>query len=186
MGYFRYRCALHIATASKRSGRWPRQSTRKILLELVEEIMTDRNFNKTNVNHNKGWARDLFSDVSIVEAPAGAKYLFLSGVSAEDPEATDLHSVTILGDGDFRKQTQIAFRKIKTVLAAHGATLADVVRMTAYVTDRANIWTYFEVQGEELDGAPRPPHTFLEISSLAVPEMLVEIEVTAMIGLNPS
>ncbi|WP_176598510.1 MULTISPECIES: RidA family protein [Sphingobium] len=144
--------------------------------------MTNQKFTKTNVNHNKGWARDLFSDVSIVEAAAGAKFLFLSGVSAEDPEATELHAVTILGDGDFRKQTHIAFGKIKSMLAAHGATLADVVRMTAYVTDRANIWTYFEVQGEELDGAPRPPHTFLEVSSLAVPEMLVEIEVTAMIG----
>lgn len=144
--------------------------------------MTNTTFRKTNVNHNKGWARDLFSDVSIVEATAGTKFLFLSGVSAEDPEAADPHSVTILGDGDFRKQAHIAFGKIKSILAAHGASLADVVRMTAYVTDRANIWTYFEVQGQELDGAPRPPHTFLEVSGLAVPEMLVEIEVTALIG----
>ena len=148
--------------------------------------MTDRNFSKKNVNHNKGWARDLFSDVAIVEATAGTKFLFLSGVSAEDPEATDLKSVTILGDGDFRKQTQIAFGKIKYILAAHGATLADVVRMTAYVTDRGNLMTYFEVQGEELGGASRPPHTFLEVSSLAVPEMLVEIEVTAMVRLLPT
>jgi 2-iminobutanoate/2-iminopropanoate deaminase len=136
---------------------------------------------KKNINHNKGWARDIFSDVAVVEA-AGVKFLFLSGVSAEDPEATDPQSVTVLGDGDFRRQTRIAFGKIKDVLAAHGATLADVVRMTAYVTDRANMWTYFEVQGEELGDAPRPPHTFLEVSSLAVPEMLVEVEVTALLG----
>lgn len=147
--------------------------------------MTDRNFTKKTVNHNKGWARDLFSDVAIVEAAAGTKFLFLSGVSAEDPEATELESVTILGDGDFRKQTQIAFGKIKHILAAHGATLADVVRMTGYVTDRANLPIYFEVQGEALGDAPRPPHTFLEVSSLAVPEMLVEIEVTAMVGITP-
>ena len=148
--------------------------------------MSDTKFSKTNVNHNKGWTRDLFSDVAIVEAAAGTKFLFLSGVSAEDPEATELRSVTILGDGDFRKQAQIAFRKIKHILAAHGATLADVVRMTGYVTDRANLPIYFEVQGEELEGAPRPPHTFLEVSSLAVPEMLVEIEVTAMVNAAPA
>lgn len=136
---------------------------------------------KTNVNHNAGWARDLFSDVAVVES-AGTTFLFLSGVSSEDPEATDPQAVTILGDGDFRAQTHVAFQKIKSVLAAHGATLADVVRMTAYVTDRSNIWTYFEVQGEELEGAPRPPHTFIEVSSLAVPEMLVEIEVTAIVS----
>ncbi len=135
---------------------------------------------KTNVNHNKGWARDLFSDVAIVDGDA--RFLFLSGVSAEDPTATEPHEVTILGEGDFREQTRIAFGKIKDVLAAHGASLADVVRMTAYVTNRENIWTYFEVQGEMLDGAPRPPHTFLEVSSLAVPEMLVEVEVTAMVS----
>jgi len=143
--------------------------------------MTTTAVSKTNVNHNAGWARDLFSDVSIVEV-AGATFLYLSGVSSEDPEATNPQTVTILGDGDFAAQTRIAFQKIKSVLAAHGATLADVVRMTAYVTDRANIWTYFEIQGEELAGAPRPPHTFLEVSSLAVPEMLVEIEVTAIVG----
>jgi len=140
---------------------------------------------KKYINHNAGWAKDLFSDVAVVEV-AGATHLFLSGVSSEDPEATSPQSVTILGDGDFRAQAQIAFRKIKDILAAHGATLADVVRMTAYVTDRANIWTYFEVQGEELNGAPRPPHTFLEVSGLAVPEMLVEIEVTAIINTQPS
>lgn len=135
---------------------------------------------KKNVNHNAGWAKDIFSDVAVVEL-AGVTFLFLSGVSAEDPEATSPQTVTILGDGDFRAQTRIAFQKIKAMLAAHGATLADVVRMTAYVTDRANLWTYFEIQGEELDGAPRPPHTFLEVAGLAVPEMLVEIEVTAIV-----
>ncbi|MEK4199935.1 RidA family protein [Cytobacillus sp. FSL K6-0265] len=147
--------------------------------------MSQKNVIKKNINHNKGWALDLFSDVVIVENN-GTKFLFLSGVSSEDPEATDLHSVTILGENDFRKQTQIAFRKIKSILAAHGATLADVVRMTGYVTDRNNMYTYFEVQGEELEGAPRPPHTFLEVSSLAVPEMLVEIEVTAIIDSSES
>ncbi|WP_118855908.1 RidA family protein [Sphingomonas mesophila] len=139
-------------------------------------------FAKTNANHNKGWARDLFSDVCIVDAPAGARFLFLSGVGAEDPEATDPQSAAILGKGDFRAQTEIVFAKIKKVLAAHGASLADVVRMTAYVIDRSNISTYFEVQGEQLGGAPRPPHTFLEVSSLAAADMLVEVEVTAMLA----
>ncbi len=77
---------------------------------------------------------------------------------------------------------QIGFKKIKGVLAHHGATMHDVVRMTAYVTDAKNIWTYFQIQGEELDGTPRPPHTFLQVAGLAVPEMLVEVEVTAVVA----
>ncbi len=136
-------------------------------------------FSKSNVNHNKGWARDLFSDAAVVQGVG--KTIYLSGVSAEDPEATDPMSVTILGDGDFAAQTRIALEKIKTMLAAHGGTMNDIVRMTAYVLDAENIWTYFQVQGEALDGAPRPPHTFLQVAGLAVPEMLVEIEVTAVI-----
>ncbi len=136
-------------------------------------------FTKTNHDHNKGWARDLFSDVAVVQG--AGRTLYLSGVSAEDPEATDPMSVTILGDGDFAAQTRIAFEKIKAVLAAHGGTMNDIVRMTAYVLDAENIWTYFQVQGEMLEGAPRPPHTFLQVAGLAVPDMLVEIEVTAVV-----
>lgn len=141
--------------------------------------MTENTFSKTNHNHNKGWAKDLFTDVAVVQGPA--KLLYFSGVGSEDPEATDPMSVTILGAGDFAAQTRIAFEKITAALAQHGATMHDIVRMTAYVTDSASIWTYFQIQGEALGDAPRPPHTFLQVAALAVPDMLVEVEVTAAI-----
>jgi enamine deaminase RidA (YjgF/YER057c/UK114 family) len=136
-------------------------------------------FRKENHNYNAGWARDLFSDVAVVAGTP--RLLFLSGVSSEDPDATDPMTVTIQG-ADFAEQCRIAFRKIKKLLAAEGATMNDIVRMTAYVTDAANIWTYFQIQGEELDGAPRPPHTFLQVAGLAAPQMQVEIEVTAVVA----
>ena len=142
--------------------------------------MTPTNFSKTNHTHNKGWSKDLFTDLAVV-VQGSTKTLYLSGVGSEDPEATDASTVRILGEGDFAEQTRIAFAKIVAVLAEHGATLNDVVRMTAYVTDSANIWTYFAVQGEALGDAPRPPHTFLQVAALAVPQMLVEVEVTAVI-----
>ena len=134
---------------------------------------------KRNFTHNAGWAKDLFTDLVTVEGRP--KFIFLSGVGSEDPEATDVLTVTIQG-ADFAEQCRIAFKKIKSLLAKHGATMNDVVRMTAYVTDAKNIWTYFQIQGEELDGAPRPPHTFLQVAGLAVPEMLVEVEVTAVVA----
>lgn len=135
---------------------------------------------KQNFNHIAGWARDIFSDVAEVKG-SSPTFLFLSGNGSEDPEATDPMSVRILGD-TFEEQCRIAFRKIKNILLKHGATMHDVVRMTAYVLDAGNIWTYFKVQGEELDGAPRTPHTFLQVAGLAVPQMLVEVEVTAVVG----
>lgn len=134
--------------------------------------------NKKGFNHNKGWSRDLFTDVVTVQGTP--RFIFLSGVGSEDPEATELHTVQIQG-ANFEEQCRVSFRKIKTILSKHGATFHDVVRMTAYVTDARNMETYFRVQGEELDGAPRPPHTFLQIVALAAAEMLVEIEVTAMV-----
>jgi 2-iminobutanoate/2-iminopropanoate deaminase len=122
-------------------------------------------FVKENHNYNAGWAKNLFSDVAVV-----------TGTPRFIPM-----TVTIQG-ADFAEQCRIAFRKIKKLLAAEGATMNDVVRMTAYVTDAANIWTYFQIQGEELDGEPRPPHTFLQVAGLAVPEMQVEVEVTAAVA----
>ena len=142
--------------------------------------MADTTFTKTNHNHNGGWAKDLFSDVAVVRGDA--KLIHISGIGSEDPDATDPMSVTILGGNDFAAQTRVAFAKIESVLADHGATMHDIVRMTAYVTDSANIWTYFQIQGEALGDAPRPPHTFLQVAGLAVPEMLVEVEVTAAVS----
>ena len=134
---------------------------------------------KTNHNHNTGWAPDIFSDVAVVSGTAPT-FLFVSGNGAEDSDATDPMSVRILGD-TFEEQCRVAFKKIKNVLVKHGASMHDVVRMTAYVLDSARIWTYFKVQGEALDGAERPPHAFLQVAELAVPQMLVEIEVTAVV-----
>lgn len=133
---------------------------------------------KQNFNHNGGWSRNLFTDV--VEVKGTPTFLFLSGIGAEDPEAKEMESVEIQGTG-FAEQCRVAFRKLKATLAKHGATLSDVVRMTAYVLDASNLKTYFHIQGEELEGAPRPPHTFLQVAGLARPEMLVEIEVTAVV-----
>jgi enamine deaminase RidA (YjgF/YER057c/UK114 family) len=136
-------------------------------------------FVKENHNYNAGWAKDLFSDVAVVSGTP--RFIFLSGVSSEDLEATDLMTMRIQG-ADFAEQCRIVFHKIKKLLAAEGAMMNDIVRMTAYVTDAANLWTYFQIQGEELDGASRPPHTFLQVAGLALPQMQVGIEVTAVVA----
>jgi 2-iminobutanoate/2-iminopropanoate deaminase len=52
-------------------------------------------------------------------------------------------------------------------MAEHDASMYDIVRMTAYAIDARNIWTYFQIQGEELEGAPWSPHTFLQVAGLA-------------------
>ncbi|HEU5017094.1 MAG TPA: RidA family protein, partial [Pseudolabrys sp.] len=58
------------------------------------------------------------------------KLIFLAGVGAEDE-----HDGTIRHEGDFLGQCRYAFDKIERLLARHGATLSDIVKMVTYVTD---------------------------------------------------
>ncbi|MBB2943366.1 enamine deaminase RidA (YjgF/YER057c/UK114 family) [Actinoplanes lutulentus] len=137
-------------------------------------------FRKTDHNHNGGWSRSFFTDVVTVEGPK--KLIYISGIGSEDPSAATPQEMVTQAPGDFAEQTRIAYAKIKDILAAHGATFADIVRMTTYVTDAKNVFLYHEVQAQALQGTPPPPHTFLQVAGLAMPEMLVEVEVTAAVA----
>jgi 2-iminobutanoate/2-iminopropanoate deaminase len=134
------------------------------------------NFEKHNYNYSE-WTKGRFSEVVTVSGPG--TLIFLAGVGAEDENGT---IGTILYPGDFLGQCRYAFDKIKRTLARHRATLADIVKIVAYVTDIRSAGDYFKCLTEALGDAPRPAHTFLNINQLAHPGMLVEIDVTAIIN----
>jgi enamine deaminase RidA (YjgF/YER057c/UK114 family) len=75
-------------------------------------------------------------------------------------------------------QARNAFRTIAKVLGEAGFGLADAVRTTYYIIDRADADAVLAVCGEYL-GDIRPAATILVVASLLRPEMRVEIEVTA-------
>ncbi|MBM3560405.1 MAG: RidA family protein [Alphaproteobacteria bacterium] len=83
--------------------------------------------------------------------------------------------------GGAHGQTQAIFAKMGALLAAAGGSLADVVKVTIYVTDirlREEIWkARAKVFSDNF-----PVSTLIEISKLAHPEMLVEIDAIAHIG----
>jgi enamine deaminase RidA (YjgF/YER057c/UK114 family) len=91
----------------------------------------------------------------------------------------------LVGAGDVGAQAAQCFRNVLTALAAAGATWRDVVKATFYVvgvtpeTLQAFVGAMHEVLGDDAD--PPPASTFVGVASLAFPEMLVEIEVTAVI-----
>ena len=136
------------------------------------------NFEKRNYNYSE-WAKERFSDVVTVSGPG--TMIFLAGVGAEDENGT---IGTILSPGDVLGQCRYAFDKIKRNLARHGATVADIVKIVAYVTDIRSAGVYFKCLNEALGDAPRPAHTFLNVNQLAHPGMLVEIDVTAVVSLD--
>jgi enamine deaminase RidA (YjgF/YER057c/UK114 family) len=87
---------------------------------------------------------------------------------------------TTAAGGDIATQTREALRRIEIALQQVGASLSDVVRTRMYVTDISRWREVGEVHAEVF-GDIRPVATMLEVSALISPELLVEIEVDAVL-----
>ena len=76
-------------------------------------------------------------------------------------------------------QTKFILQKIENSLNKLGAGLSDVVRTRMYVTDISKFEDYTRAHGEFFK-AIKPASTLVEIKGLVMPELLIEIEVTAI------
>lgn len=83
--------------------------------------------------------------------------------------------------GDAGGQARIAIANVQRLLADAGATLADAVHATIYVTDRAHIAPVMAELMPPLSAHPIP-HTLFVVKGLAAPEILMEIDVHACLG----
>jgi enamine deaminase RidA (YjgF/YER057c/UK114 family) len=86
----------------------------------------------------------------------------------------------VVGRGDPYRQTQFILNKIERVLAEAGASLKDVVRTRMFVTDMRQWGEIGRAHGETF-GEIRPAATLVEVQALIDPDLLVEIEVTAIV-----
>lgn len=82
--------------------------------------------------------------------------------------------------GDMYKQTQFVLALIEKALEEAGADLHDVVRTRIYVTDISRWEEAGKAHGEFFVHI-RPATTMVEVSKLIDPEMLIEIEATAVV-----
>lgn len=85
---------------------------------------------------------------------------------------------------DEYEQSKAIFTKIKNMLEAAGGAMADVVKITVYVTNIKNNTKVWQARREFFTGN-FPASTLVEVSALAAPEILVEIEAMAHIGKGP-
>jgi reactive intermediate/imine deaminase len=101
--------------------------------------------------------------------------VFVSGTVAWGPDGK------LLGKGDVYAQAKQTLANIEGYLREAGASLEDVVRTRIYLTDIGR-WQEVARAHREAFGDVRPAASLLEISSLAEPEMLVEIEAVAVVS----
>lgn len=105
-----------------------------------------------------------------IAVPAGHRLVFTSGqlgISADQTIPSDCEA-----------QADLCFANIAAILAEDGMTLADVVRLNAYLTDREHMQGYMRSRDRQFPGTP-PASTLMIVTGFTKPEFLVEIEAVA-------
>ena len=91
------------------------------------------------------------------------------GVAADGSVPADAHA-----------QAEICFANIQSILAQAGMGPAHIIRLNAFVTDRAHMAAYMAARDAFLDGLDvRPASTLMIVSGFTRPEFLVEVEALA-------
>ena len=112
----------------------------------------------------------LYSHVVVVEAK---KTIFISGQLARDGKGD------VVAAGDMRAQLRQVGENIKAALEAAGASLKDIVKTNTYVTNIEEYFKHVDVRMEYFGALPTS--TTIEVSKLAHPDLVVEVEVIAMV-----
>ncbi len=105
----------------------------------------------------------------------GGHLIFASGQVSRDVNGNTV------GVGDIKAQTRQVLENLKAVLEEGGATLDDVVKVTVFVTNVAEHFAQIHEVRSEFWKDGYPASTLVEISALANPELLIEIEALAVI-----
>jgi enamine deaminase RidA (YjgF/YER057c/UK114 family) len=112
-----------------------------------------------------------------VEVPPGHRILFASGQLGitQDKHVPE----------DTAAQAELCFRAIGEILASAGMGFGDIVRINAYVTDRAHLKDYMAVRDRYVADPP-PASTLMIVSGFAAEIYKVEVEVIAAAPARPT
>ncbi len=116
---------------------------------------------------------DPYAAFNIAQGYKVGDLVFVSGQAA-----LDLHG-NIVGVGDFDAQATQAFDNLRAVLTAAGSGLDRLIKVTIYLTDMSNFERVVALR-ERYFSAPWPADTLVEVSALALPELMIEIEGIAL------
>ena len=100
--------------------------------------------------------------------------VFLSGQAAIDEQGA------VVGVDDFDAQAAQTFANIGRVLEAAGSSMQQIVKVTIYLTDMDNFPKILELRERHFT-PPYPADTIVEISALGLPELMIEVDVIALL-----
>jgi enamine deaminase RidA (YjgF/YER057c/UK114 family) len=127
-----------------------------------------RVINPWNWQDSQGWSW-------AIEVSGGKRALFCAGQVPVDGTGRVLHR------GNMRGQIAAVLDNLETVLAAAGYGLGDVVRLDYYATDVDRVMANWDVVKDRFASVGRQPGgVLLGVSRLASPELMIEIQATAV------
>lgn len=105
-----------------------------------------------------------------IEVPPGARLLFVAGQLGIGPDGNPPE--------DAAAQADLCFEAIGAILRAAGMDFSNLVRLNAYVTDRAHMKGYMAARDRHVSSPP-PASTLVIVSGFTRPEFKVEVEAVA-------
>ncbi len=116
---------------------------------------------------------DPFEAFRIAQGYRVGDLIFMSGQASIDSEGN------LVGVGDFDAQADQTFKNIRAVLEAGGSSMEQIVKVVIYLTDMSDFPKIMELRKKWFT-PPYPADTIVEVKSLALPELMIEIDVTAL------
>jgi len=111
----------------------------------------------------------------IVEVTGPNRTIYISGQIAYDKDGK-----VVGAPGDMKAQAEQVFKNLEAALTAAGAKFSDVVKMNSYITDMSKIQAVRDVRAMYFKDVS-PASTFVQVAGLVRPELLLEVEVIAVV-----
>jgi len=108
-----------------------------------------------------------------VEARA-ARTIYTSGLTSRNKDGE------VVGKGDIKLQTETILNNMRIILEEAGATMDDIVKLSVFIRDMGLFDQIHDVR-RSFFSEPYPASTMVEVSMLADPDLLIEIEAVAVV-----
>ena len=127
----------------------------------------------SNREHHFGYWEALQKEIGFSQAVRVGNMVYIAGSAPLNADFTPAHV------GDFDGQIRFAYERIDETLKHFGLAFGDVVREVMYVTDIDALMRANPIRKSFYGSGPYPASTAVEVRRLVLPEVMVEIEITA-------